>query len=352
MDPLPRRGRGAALNPPNRYDRLHLDFDTEALDDDERRRVPTQFFPDTSRTILAKNTSPDIPFTWGLNPYRGCEHGCVYCYARPSHEHLGFSAGLDFESKIVVKHDAPRLLAETFQKPSWTPAIVAMSGNTDCYQPVERKLRLTRGCLAVFARHRNPVAIVTKNALVLRDLDLLAELAAHDAVHVFVSLTSLRDDLVGAMEPRTSRPAARLKAIEGLAKAGIPVGVLLAPLVPGLTDEEVPALLRAAADHGAQTAAYQLLRLPGPVEDLFQEWIRRTYPDRADAVLNRLRAMRGGHLNDQRFGHRMRGSGEWAAVLDRLFKTNRTRTGLDGKLPPLSTAHFRRLRGGQMGLFG
>ncbi|SRR5690606_22140303 len=351
MPPLPRRGRGAAVNPPNRYERFHLEPDPAALDDDERRHVPTQLFRDTSRTILARNGSPDIPFTWGLNPYRGCEHGCVYCYARPSHEHLGFSAGLDFESRIVVKPDAPRLLAETFRKPSWEPAVVSMSGNTDAYQPVERRLTITRGCLEVFARHRNPVAIVTKNALVLRDRDLLQELAAHDAVHVYVSLTSLRDDLAGAMEPRASRPAARLKAVAGLAEAGVPVGVFLAPLVPGLTDEEVPALLQAAADHGARTAHYQLLRLPGPVEGLFEEWLRRTYPDRAEAVLNRLRALRGGPLNDARFGHRMRGSGPWAAVLDRLFKTNRARLGLDGSLPPLSTAHFRRLAGGQIGLF-
>lgn len=352
MDSLPRRGRGAAVNPPNRYNRHHHAPDIAALDEEERRRVPTVLFQDATRTILARNDSPDLPFTWGLNPYRGCEHGCVYCYARPSHEHLGFSAGLDFETKIVVKHDAPRLLAETFQKPSWEPAVVSMSGNTDAYQPVERKLHITRDCLAVFARHRNPVAIVTKNALVLRDRDVLQELAAHDAVQVFISLTSLRDDLAGAMEPRASRPGARLKAIEGLAEAGIPVGVFIAPLVPGLTDEEVPALLQAAADHGARTAHYQLLRLPGLVQALFEEWLRRTYPDRADAVLNRLLDMRNGNLQEARFGHRMRGSGEWTAVLNQLFRAARTRTGLDARMPPLSTDHFRRLPGGQMSLFG
>ncbi|MDX1532114.1 MAG: radical SAM protein, partial [Rhodothermales bacterium] len=229
----PRRGRAAARNTPNRFERLHVEPDAAALVEadgaEAAGRVPTRFFRDTTRTALARNDSPDLPFRYGLNPYRGCEHGCAYCYARPSHEYLGFSAGLDFETKIVVKPEVPRLLAEAFQKPSWEPQVVALSGNTDPYQPVERRLELTRRCLEVFLRHRNPVGLITKNALVLRDLDLLRELAAFDGVAVRISLTSLRDEVTNAMEPRTSRPALRLKAIRALAEAGVPVGVMAAP---------------------------------------------------------------------------------------------------------------------------
>ncbi|HYE95827.1 MAG TPA: PA0069 family radical SAM protein [Rubricoccaceae bacterium] len=348
--PLPRRGRGAAENPPNRFEPLHLEEDPEALDEDERRQAPTQLFRDTPRTILARNDSPDIPFRWSLNPYRGCEHGCIYCYARPSHEYLGFSAGLDFETKIVVKPEAPRLLEETFRKRSWEPAVVALSGNTDCYQPIERRLQITRGCLEVFARYRNPVSLITKNSLVLRDLDLLQALAAHDAVHVTLSLTTLRDAVAGVMEPRASRPGRRLFAVEQLAKAGVPVGILIAPLIPGLTDEELPAILEAAAERGAMWAGYMVVRLPGPVEALFEAWLRRSFPDRAAVVLSRLREARGGHPNEARFGHRMRAQGPWKDVLDGLFRAACARHGLNQRTHRLSTAHFRR-PGGQLSLF-
>lgn len=349
--PLQRRGRGAAENPANRFDRLNVEIDPGELDDDERRRIKTEYFRDTTRKILSENDSPDIPFRYGLNPYRGCEHGCIYCYARPSHEYLGFSAGLDFESKIVVKYNAPRLLSEVFQKPNWKPAMVALSGNTDCYQPIERKLEITRGCLEVFLKHRNPVGIITKNALVARDIDILQEMARFNIVRVVVSVTSLNNDIIGKMEPRTSRPVARLRAIEQLSEAGIPVGVNVAPVIPGLTDEEIPEILKAVSEAGAQTAGYTVVRFPGVVEQLFPAWLKRTFPDRADKVLNRIRALRGGKLVENRFHKRMQTEGEWGDVIKQVFRASRRKYGLDQRRPPVTTEHFRHLSGGQMDLF-
>ena len=349
--PLPRRGRAAAINPAGRFERLETVLDPAALSDDERQRVATDVYRDATRSALATNDSPDLPFTYSLNPYRGCEHGCPYCFARPSHEFLGFSAGLDFETQIVAKPDLPRLLSEAFQRASWRPQTVALSGNTDPYQPVERRLGITRGCLEVLLRHRNPVGLITKNALVTRDLDVLRELAALDLVRVTLSITTLRDDLAGAMEPRASRPAARLRALERLAEAGVPVGVNAAPLIPGLTDEELPAILRAAADAGATQAGYMLVRLPGAVADVFEEWLRRTLPDRADRVLNRIREGKGGRLNDPRFGHRFRSTGAYADAVRQVFRAEARRLGLAAPRLPLATHHFRRLAGGQLGLF-
>ena len=351
-----RRGRGAALNPPNRFERLHYLEDPEALEEGELRQVETQFMVDASRTVLAKNDSPDVPFTYSLNPYRGCEHGCIYCYARPSHEYLGFSAGLDFETRILVKQDAPSLLADAFRKRSWQPQVVALSGNTDPYQPVERRLELTRRCLEVFLAFRNPVGVITKNHLITRDIDLLEQLAALNLVHVTISITSLRPDLIGVMEPRTSRPAARLDAVRRLSERGIPVGVNVAPLIPGITDEEIPRILEAAAEHGAKRAAYIVVRLPGPVQELFLEWLERNYPDRKQKVVNRLIDLRGGKLNDPRFKVRMRGEGEWAETISRLFRSSCKRFGINQEeRTPLSTEHFRvpaeARVDGQLGLF-
>jgi DNA repair photolyase len=348
-----RRGRGAALNPANRFERLHVEEDPGALEEHELRQIQTEYLVDASKTVLARNTSPDVPFTYSLNPYRGCEHGCSYCYARPSHEYLGFSAGLDFETRIMVKQDAPILLARELGRPGWKPQTVALSGNTDPYQPVERKLGLTRRCLEVFLDFRNPVGIITKNHLITRDIDLLRELAALDLVGVTVSITSLKNDVIDKMEPRTSRPAARLKAIEKLAGAGIPVGVNAAPIIPGLTDEELPAILKAAADAGASYAGYIVVRLPGAVEPIFVDWLRRSFPNRVDRVLNRLRQMRGGKLSDARFGSRMKGDGEWADLLRDVFESQCRRLGLSQKRSELATRHFRQPgRGqGQMDLF-
>jgi DNA repair photolyase len=307
---------------------------------------PTVYMRDASRTVIAHNDSPDIGFSSSINPYRGCEHGCIYCYARPTHEYLGFSAGLDFETRILVKLDAPALLRRELGSPRWQPEVIAISGVTDPYQPIERRLRVTRGCLEVLAEARNPTAIITKNHLVTRDVDLLAELAAYDAVVVSVSVTSLDHDLQRVMEPRTSTPARRLAAIETLAAAGVPVRVMVAPVIPGLNDHEVPAILQAAAAAGARDAAYVTLRLPYAVAALFEDWLGRHFPDRRDKVLNRIRQMRGGRLNDPRFGARMRGDGIFAEQMRALFDAGYRKAGFAADLPELSTAAFRRPRVG------
>ena len=351
-DEMPRRqGRGARQNLPNQYERLHIDVDPGALDEEERRSVETIFFRDPSESILSKNESPDVPFTYSLNPYRGCEHGCPYCYARPTHEYWGLSAGLDFESKIFVKEDAPRLLSERLQQKTWTPQGVALSGNTDPYQPVERELEITRSCLEVFLRHRNPVSIVTKSGLIRRDTDLLGEMAERNLVNVAVSLTSVNDELAGKLEPRAARPSLRLRVIDELTDVGVPVSILVAPLIPGLNDEEIPKILEAAADRGAQSASYVLLRLPGRVKDIFIDWIEDHFPERKSRILGRLRQLREGKLNETAFGRRMRGEGEWAQVLRQLFRSARVNNDLDRGRPSLSTHHFRRLPGGQRSLF-
>jgi len=347
----PVRGRGTAENPPNRFEALRvLPVPGEAPGDGP---APcTQLLRDPTRTILARNESPDIGFDVSVNPYRGCEHGCVYCYARPTHEYLGFSSGLDFETRILVKEDAPRLLARALASPRWRPQTIVLSGVTDPYQPAEARLRITRRCLEVLARFRNPAALITKSALVARDADLLAELAAHNAAAVCLSVTTLDPELARRMEPRAPAPARRLGAIAALARASVPVGVLAAPLVPGLTDHEVPRILAAAAEAGATFAGYTVLRLPHAVEDLFAAWLERHYPDRREKVLNRIRDLRGGRLNDPRFGHRMRGKGPFAAHASALFHAARRRAGIPDAHPPLSAAAFRRPGGVQLGLFG
>jgi DNA repair photolyase len=274
------------------------------------------------------------------------------CYARPTHEYLGLSAGLDFESKVLVKQDAPELLRKQLSSPRWEPKTLSISGVTDPYQPVEKRLRITRGCLEILAEFRNPVAIVTKNHLVTRDIDLLSEMARHEAAMVAVSLTTLDDDLRRVMEPRTSRPVRRLAAIEKLAGAGIPVGVMTAPVIPGLTDHELPKLISAAAEAGATFAACTPVRLPGAVGPLFEDWLSRHFPDRKEKVLNRIRSMRGGRLNDPGFGSRMRGEGMVADHIAQLFDISCRRAGIErGRFPRLSTAAFRRAREGQQSLF-
>ena len=339
LDSLP--GRGTHHNPENRYEHFHVDRQEPAADGGAPAALPTHFFRDASRSALAENDSPDLGFRFSLNPYRGCEHGCIYCYARPTHEYLGFSAGLEFETRIMVKHDAPELLRRALGARRWDPQVVALSGNTDCYQPVERQLCLTRRCLEVFVAFRNPVSVVTKNALVTRDRDLLAELATHGAAHVCVSITTLDPELARRMEPRAAPPARRLEAIAALAAAGIPVAVLVAPVIPGLNDEEIPRILEAAAAAGAHSASWVMLRLPHPVEELFSAWLEQHYPARHARVLGRLRACRGGRLTDSRFGTRGRGEGVYAEHVAALFRAAARRSGLEQPLPPLSTAAFR-----------
>ena len=342
--PPPPAGRGASFNPPNRFERFHYQPEPDAADGDEELTVSprTEFLLDASRSIISYNDSPDVGFRAGVNPYRGCEHGCIYCYARPFHEHLGLSAGLDFESKILVKPDAPELLRQELASPRWQPQPIGLSGVTDCYQPIERHLHLTRRCLQVLAEFRNPVVVVTKNRLVTRDRDYLGELARHKAAAVYLSLTTLEEPLRRVMEPRTSTAAARLEAIAELRQAGVPVGVLVAPVIPGLNDHEIPSLLAAAAQAGAQFCGWTMLRLPWAVADLFCDWLRRHFPDRQHKVLSRIRAVRGGRLNDSRFGSRMRGEGEIAQTIGRLFQLARRRAGLQQGCPELSVAAFRR----------
>jgi len=339
--------RGAAENPPNRFEKIHLERDDD-WNPEEDPLPRTQFLKDSSRTIIAYNDSPDIGFEASVNPYRGCEHGCIYCYARPFHEYLGFSSGLDFETKIMVKENAPKLLREELSSPKWKPQVIAISGVTDCYQPVERKLKLTRGCLEVLAEFRNPVGIITKNFLVTRDIDVLSELARHNAVKVHISITTLDAELRKVMEPRTSPPAARLEAVRRLAQAGIPVGILMAPIIPGLTDHEIPSVLKAAAEAGAISAGHVTLRLPHAVAPLFEQWLQTHFPDRKEKVLNRLRTMRGGKLYDSQFGKRMRGEGIFAEQIDQMFDVARRRAGISNNGPELSVAHFRRAGGQQL----
>ncbi len=341
--------RGAAENPPNRFEKIHLERDDE-WNPEEDPLPRTQFLKDTSKSIIAYNDSPDIGFEASINPYRGCEHGCIYCYARPFHEYLGFSSGLDFETKIMVKEDAPKLLREELSSPKWKPQVIAISGVTDCYQPIERKLKITRGCLEVLAEFRNPVGIITKNFLVTRDIDVLSELAKYKAVSVYISITTLDTELRKIMEPRTSPPAARLEAVRRLAEAGVQVGILMAPIIPGLNDHEIPAVLAAAANAGAKSAGHVTLRLPHAVAPLFEQWLQTHFPDRKDKVLNRLRTMRGGKLYDSKFGQRMRGEGIFADQIDQLFDVARRKVGLNEHGHELSTASFRRPGGAQMEL--
>jgi DNA repair photolyase len=359
----PQKGRGAEENPPNRFERLRVEAEIpEDIGTDETVEdtgVTTEFLRDTSRSVISHNDSPDIPFSHSLNPYRGCEHGCIYCYARPTHEYLGFSAGLDFESRILVKEDAALLLRRELAAPKWQPDTLVMSGVTDPYQPGERRLRITRACLEVLAEARQPVGVITKNELVTRDIDLLSELARHQAVRVFLSITTLDGELARRLEPRASHPRNRLAAVSKLAAAGIPVGVMVAPIVPAITDHEIPRILEAAAAAGAQAAGFTVMRLPGAVAGLFESWLERHFPDRRDKVLNRIRELRGGALNDPRFGSRMRGEGIFAEQIRVLFESSRRRSGLDRPLAALSTAAFRRpappprpAAAGQLSLFG
>ncbi len=349
-DPI--RGRGTQAAPPNRFERAAFEPEAESGFDDELAPDPrTRFLRDDTRSALARNQSPDVGFDVSINPYRGCEHGCVYCYARPSHEYLGFSAGLDFETKIVVKHDLPELLRAQLARPSWKPQVVAISGVTDCYQPVERKLRLTRRCLEVLADFRNPCSIITKSRMVARDADLLQELARHYAVSVTVSLTTLDPDVARRMEPRAAQPRSRLAAVESLARAGVPVGVNLAPIVPALTDHEIPALLAAASGAGAQWAGWVMLRLPYAVKELFAKWLADHFPERRDKILRRVESVRDGKLYQHEFGVRQRGTGIFAQQIAELVSLGRKRHGLAERGPELSTAAFRKPGGSQQSLF-
>lgn len=338
---------GSNLDPPNRFETVHreidlehLEWDEEYLHERENRRIEYVF--DSSKSVVSENNSPDIPFRYSLNPYRGCAHACPYCYARNTHEYLGYNAGLDFETKILVKPDAPKLFREFLSRKSWQPESITFSGVTDCYQPAERQFRLTRQCLEVAWEFRQPISVITKNALVVRDLDLLAKMAELNLVQVFLSVTSLNPELARVMEPRTSIPAARLRAVKMLADSGVPVGVMAAPMIPGLNDSELPGILEAAKDAGAVTAGYILLRLPLTVEPVFLEWLERTHPEQQAKIEGRIRDTRGGKLSSSVWGERMRGNGEIADQIKGMFQVFVRKHGLDLKLPPFDFSHFQR----------
>ena len=313
-------------------------------------------YEDRSRTILSQNDSPDVPFRWSVNPYRGCFHGCAYCYARPTHEYLGFGAGSDFERAITVKPEAPALLRAAFEARSWKGETVVFSGVTDCYQPLEAAYRLTRGCLEVCADYRNPIGIITKSPLIERDVDLLVRLAEVAHVRVGISIAFQDEAKARALEPWVTTPARRMRTIERLAAAGIEVGVMVAPIIPGLSDEDVPRVLMAAREAGASWAGHVMLRLPGSVREVFEARLRKAFPLRVEKVLARTREMRGGGLNDPRFGSRMRGEGEYAGAIDALFHSSAARAGFPVRPrepEPESETTFRRPtdKGGQLRLF-
>ncbi len=331
---------GSKIDPANRFERIHTDLDQPLDGLANGRKI--EYLEDDSQTIVAKNDSPDLPFNYSINPYRGCVHGCSYCYARPTHEYLGLNAGLDFETKIVVKRNAPDLFRKFLSKPSWRPEPISFSGVTDCYQPAERHFQLTRQCLQVALESRQPVGIVTKNALVERDLDLLGEMASMNLVHVFLSVTTLEPTLASQMEPRTSIPAARLRAIESLADRGIPVGVMVAPVIPGLNDDEIPAILKAAKLAGAWTAGHVLLRLPLTVAPVFREWLQRSQPLKADRILGRVRQTRDGNINSSQFGQRMTGSGVMADQIHSMVQVFKRKFELNRSLPEYDCSQFKR----------
>jgi DNA repair photolyase len=351
------RGRGALSNASGRFERSQrvgfddgwappppdlAAIDPDALDEDPAPRTDTIITNERTRTIIATNDSPDVPFDRSINPYKGCEHGCIYCFARPTHAYLGLSPGLDFETRITAKPEAAQALRRELAHPGYRCELIALGANTDPYQPTERRLGITRSILEVLSAHDHPVGIVTKNALVTRDLDLLAPMAARRLANVFISVTSLDPRLAGVMEPRASRPARRLDAIRRLTDAGVPVGVLASPMIPAINDGELEAILDAAHAAGARWAGWILVRLPLEIKDLFEEWLRAHYPDRADRVLALIRDTRGGALYQAEFGTRMRGTGAYAALIEQRFAIAAARLGLNRTRPDLDTTRFHK----------
>jgi DNA repair photolyase len=336
------KGRGALTNPAARF----LRSQGESVDDGWYREeapdsIATQVIAEPARTVISRNDSPDIGFEQSVNPYRGCEHGCIYCYARPSHAYLDLSPGLDFETKLFYKADAARLLTQELARPGYVCKSITLGANTDPYQPIEKQLAVTRAILEVLEQTRHPVSIVTKGTLILRDLALLRSLAADRLVHVHVSVTSLDPELKRRLEPRAASPQARLRVIAELTAAGVPTGVLVAPIIPAVNDSEIEAILGAVAAAGALRAGYVLLRLPHEIKDLFRQWLDEHYPERAEHVMSLIRGTRGGRENDPRFGTRMRGTGHWAELLRDRFALACRQRGLNRPMAPLETARFR-----------
>lgn len=350
MSYQPLKGRGAAHNPKNRFKDTDLQYDVDE-ETGELERPKTKLLTDHTKDVISRNSSPDIPFDVGLNPYRGCEHGCVYCYARPTHEFLGMSAGLDFESKIVVKYDAPDLLRKTLTDKSWKPQPLVMSGVTDPYQPIEKRLRITRRCVEILAECNHPLVIITKNHLVTRDIDCLSKLAEVGAIKVILSITSLDPAITNTMEPRTSRPQKRLKAVRELSQAGIPVHVNIAPVIPGLTDDEIVPIMEASADAGASSISYNIVRLPYGVKDLFVKWLEDHHPNRKEKVINRIKSLKNGELNRSAFGERFRGDGPYGDQIRQLVDIHRKRLGFNNRKYQMNCKAFRRPETDQLSLF-
>jgi DNA repair photolyase len=344
------KGRGAQIKPENRFLNSHYVTQYfEGLDEPLLESPSTQIFFETPKKIVNKVDSPDLSMMYSMNPYQGCEHGCVYCYARNTHEYYGFSAGLDFESKIIVKKNAPSLLEEFFLKKNWEAVPIMLSGNTDCYQPQEKKFEITRSLLNVFARYRHPVGIITKNSLILRDIDILRDLAKDNLVHIYISITTLNEDLRRVLEPRTSSSIKRLKTIEAFANANIPVGVMNAPIIPGLNHHEIPAILKAASNHGAHAAGMTVVRLNGSIAKIFEDWLRKNFPDRFDKVWNQICSFHGGKVSDSSFGRRMSGEGNYAEAIHQLYRASKKKFFTSRKMPPYDLTKFR--KGGNLSLF-
>ncbi len=350
MDDTYFKGRGAQIKTSNKFLRTQYVADhIEGLDEPLLENPHTQIFHESAKKIINKVESSDLGMGYSMNPYQGCEHGCIYCYARNTHEYYGFSAGLDFESKIIVKQNAAQLLEQQLLAKNWNAVPIMLSGNTDCYQPQERKFQITREMLKVLAQFRHPVGIITKNSLIVRDLDILQDLAADRLVHVMISITTLDEELRRAMEPRTASAIKRLKTVEELAKANIPVGIMNAPIIPGLNHHEIPQVLKAAADHGALTAGMTIVRLNGSVGPLFEDWLRKNFPERVEKVWNQIKSMHGGHVNDSQFGRRMRGEGNQADAIHQLFRASKKKYFAGREMPPYELTKFR--KGGMLSLF-
>jgi DNA repair photolyase len=349
------RGRGAQFNPASPYEKTMRD--EQPLDwalvasDWEEAEMKTQYLETHPKTILNKVVSEDIPLAWGMNPYQGCEHGCIYCYARNTHPYWGFSAGLDFDQKILIKRNAAELLEQALKKKNWTATPIMFAGNTDVYQPAERQFRITRACLEVFLKYRHPVSLITKNSLVLRDLDLLKALAADQLVHVAISITTLQEELRQFLEPRTASVKQRLKTVETLSEAGIPVFVMMAPIIPGLNEHEIFELVKVVAERGALGVGHTMVRLNGDVAAIFEDWLRKTMPDRAEKVLNKIRETHGGHLHDHRPGTRMRGEGKIAEIIHAQFRLAKEKYLQGRKMPAYNLDLHQKYKSPQLSLW-
>ncbi len=344
------KGRGAQRNTRNKFHVAeYVSEHIEGIDEPMIQKRKTQVFYEYPKNIINKVTSPDIPLSLSMNPYQGCEHGCIYCYARNSHEYWGFSAGMDFESKIIAKPDAPALLEKAFLKKNWEVKPIMLSGNTDCYQPLEKKLEITRKMLEILIKYQHPVGIITKNSLILRDRDLLQELAKSGLVSVLVSITTFDEELRRLLEPRTANATKRLNIIETLAALNVPVGVMVAPIIPGLNNHEIPMIMKRSSENGAKSAAMTMVRLNGAIQHIFKDWLQKNYPDRFNKVWHQIMSVHDGKVNDSEWGRRMKGSGEIAKSIQSLFKSSQKKYFGNNALPPLNHHKFRRL--GMMNLF-